>query len=115
MLKGLDEKGISKLQKRGYRIDPLPGITGQMSQYFHVLENGRTIVEISFDSTKDKNGKTDYDKMSGTISVLTVQNGYRWFKKLIGIYVTDEGIVFDYEDKDGKPKTVRENGETWIL
>lgn len=115
-MKGLDnEKAVRRWKELGYEIVPIPALKGKITQYFHVLKNGVTIVEIAFDSIAEDEKYTDLDERSGTISVLSVVNGYRCFKKLIGMYVIDEGIVFDYEDRDGNPRTVRENSGAWVF
>ena len=110
-MKGLTEKGIRRLEERGYKIAPIPA--ENVAREFKVIKGGKPIIVIHFDSEDCKT--IDFDEASGTILVLSVNQGYRWFKKLVGIYVTDEGIVLDYMDGNGKNRTVREKENGWIL
>ena len=110
-MKGLTEKGIRRLEERGYKITPIPA--ENVEREFKVIKGGKPIIVIHFDSADCKT--IDLDEASGTILVLSVNQGYRWFKKLVGIYVTDEGIVLDYKDRNGRNRTVREKESGWIL
>lgn len=110
-MKGLTKEGVDRLKERGYKIAPVPA--ENIARKFKVIKDGKPIIVIHFDSEKCKT--IDLDEASGTISVLSVNQGDRWFKKLIGIYVTDEGIVLDYMDRDGRNRTVREHRQGCIL
>lgn len=108
MIKGLTEKGIRRLGENGYKIETIQ--QGKSTKSFKVSKKGKNILEIHFDSANEE--ILDLDELSGTISVA---EGYVYFKKIISIYVTNEGLVLDYEDEKSKNRTVREKGQGWIL
>lgn len=108
-MKGLTPKGIVRLQERGYNIIPIP-TKNECQKSFKLLKNEAKILEVHFDPCNEET--SELEEASGTISV---KEGQIRFKKLIGLYVTDEGVVLDYEDEKGKAKVVKETTEGWII
>lgn len=105
-MKGLTEMGIKRLNERGYNI------ASESKTKMLILKNGEPVIEIHF---KLENQKIlDLDEASGTIKVLEM-NETKEFEKMIGVYVTGEGLVLDYQDKSEKPRTVRESKNGWIV
>ena len=107
-MKGLTHIGVVRLCERGYKIKPIP--SQKDAKYFELLKNGKNILEIHFDEIKGK--VIDLDQEGGTI---LTKEGKCFFKKLIGMYITDEGVVLEYEHKDGKKRIIKECEDSWII